>query len=103
MIQLSSLPPLSCLLLPQTQQGPQMPVAPTMGAVPTSAYPDLTIKRPAPVPQGLSFLQMVHAVNNMNPMLLSPPMSSSVASILTAPITQRQWCLLVDVCMFDDL
>lgn len=74
-----------------------MPVAPTMGAVPTSAYPDLAMKRPALVPQDLSCLQMAQAANNLNPMQLSPPISTSVASMLTVPTTQRRWCLLVDV------
>lgn len=75
-----------------------MPVAPTMAAVPISAYPDLAMRRPALVPQDLSCLQMAHAVNSMNHMLLCPPISTSVASMLTAPTTQRRWCLLADVC-----
>lgn len=75
-----------------------MPVAPTMGAVPTSASPDLAMRRPALVPQDLSCLQMAHAVNSMNHMQLCPPISTSVASMLTAPTTQRRWCLLADVC-----
>lgn len=91
-------PPLSSPFLPQIQQGPLMPVAPTMGAVPTSAYPDLAMRRPVLVPQDLSCLQMAHAVNSMNHMQLCPPISTSEASMLTAPTTQRRWCLLVDVC-----
>lgn len=75
-----------------------MPAAPTMGAVPTSAYPDLAMRRPALVPQDLSCLQMAHAVNSMNHMQLCPPISTSEASMLTAPTTQRRWCLLADVC-----
>lgn len=75
-----------------------MPVAPTMGAVPTSAYPDLAMRRPALVPQDLSCLQMAHAVNSMNHMQLCPPISTSAASMLTAPTTQRRWCPLAHVC-----
>lgn len=75
-----------------------MPAALIMGAVPSSACPNLTTKRLALVPQDLSCLQMAHVVNNMSPMQLSPPMSTSVASTSTAPTTQRRWCLLVDVC-----
>lgn len=78
-----------------------MPAAPTTGAVPTSVCPNQAIKRPVLAQQALTHPKMAPAVNSMNLTQLSPPPSTSVASILTALTTLRLWCLLVDVCMLD--
>lgn len=75
-----------------------MHAAPTMAAALTYACPNLIIIRPAHAPQAFTHLAMAPVAISMSPLPSSQLQNTSVVSTSTAPITQRPWCLLVDVC-----